>query len=180
MRGDLEDLESLRTAAKGCDAIFHTAAVTTSWVRGPGKHFQVNVVGTRNILIAAEMAEVERVVHMIADLIEASSVYYYHDRETLRILDPCCGAGDAIDRPARRIHQANAVPIETYGVELHKERAGEAGKRLDRFLATDLFQTSIANRAFNVLYLNPPYDFDGDQKRTEHAFLTYSVPRNAA
>ena len=61
--GDLEDLESLRTAAKGCDVVFHTAALTTLWDRGPNRHFQVNVVGTRNILIAAEMAEVERVVH---------------------------------------------------------------------------------------------------------------------
>ena len=115
----------------------------------------------------------DRVVDMIADLIGASSGYYYHDRETLRILDPCCGAGDAIDRLARRIHKASAVPVDTYGVELQKERAGEAGKRLDRLLATDLFQTSIANGAFSVLYLNPPYDFDGEQKRTEHAFLTY-------
>ncbi len=117
----------------------------------------------------------DRVVDMIADLIGVSSGYYYHDRETLRILDPCCGAGYAIDRLARRIHQASAVPVDTYGVELHKERAGEAGQRLDRFLATDLFQTSIANRAFSVLYLNPPYDFDGEQKRTEHAFLTYTT-----
>ncbi len=61
--GDVEDLENLCTAAKSCDVVFHTAALTTLWDRGPIRHFQVNVVGTRNILIAAEMAEVERVVH---------------------------------------------------------------------------------------------------------------------
>ena len=117
----------------------------------------------------------DRVVDMIADLIGASSGYYYHDRETLRILDPCCGAGEALSRLAKRIYDANAVPVKTYGVELHGDRSREAGQRLDRVLATDLFQTSIANGAFSVLYLNPPYDFDGEQKRTEHAFLSYTT-----
>ena len=117
----------------------------------------------------------DRVVDMIADLVGASPGYYYDDRETIRILDPCCGAGDAIDRLAKRVHRANAVPVETYGVELHRERSQEARQRLDRVLATDFFQTSIANGAFSVLYLNPPYDFDGEQKRTEHAFLTYTT-----
>ena len=115
------------------------------------------------------------VVDMIADMIGAAPGYYHHDQETLRILDPCCGAGDAIDRLANRIHRSNAVPVETYGVELHRERSQKARQRLHRVLATDLFRTAIANGAFSVLYLNPPYDFDGEQKRTEHAFLTYTT-----
>ena len=58
------------------------------------------------------------------------------------------------------------MPIETYGVELHRDRAAETGERLHRALASDLFQTSIANRAFGLLYLNPPYDWDsGGGKR---------------
>ena len=101
----------------------------------------------------------DRVVDMIADLVGASPGYYYDDRETLRILDPCCGAGDAIDRLARRVHRANAVPVETYGVELHRERSQEAGQRLDRVLATDFFQTSIANGAFSVLLPEPSIRF---------------------
>ncbi len=117
----------------------------------------------------------DRVVDMIADLIGASPGYYHHDSETLRILDPCCGAGDALDRLAKRVQSSNAVPVETYGVELHRERSREAGQRLDRVLATDLFQTAIANGAFSVLYLNPPYDWDSAEKRTEHAFLTHTT-----
>ena len=61
--GDLEDPESLLAAASGCDVVFHTAALTKLWDRDPKKHFQVNVMGTRNILTAAEAAGVERVVH---------------------------------------------------------------------------------------------------------------------
>ena len=117
----------------------------------------------------------DRVVDMIADLIDTPIGYYYHNSETLRILDPCCGAGDAAERLAKGIHGANAVPVETYGVELHSDRAEEAARRLHRTLSADLFRTSIANGAFSILYLNPPYDWDSADKRTEHAFLTYTT-----
>ena len=33
----------------------------------------------------------------------------------LRILDPCCGAGDAISRLAHRLHQTNAIPWRPTG-----------------------------------------------------------------
>ena len=69
----------------------------------------------------------------------------------------------------------NAIPIETYGVELHRDRAEEAEKRLGRALASDLFATSVANGAFGLLLLNPPYDYDSEDKRTEHAFLTQTT-----
>ena len=63
MPGDIEAPESLRAAAAECDVVFHVAALTTLWDRDPRKHHRVNVVGTRNVLAAAETAGVERVVH---------------------------------------------------------------------------------------------------------------------
>ena len=117
----------------------------------------------------------DRVVDLVADLIQTPTGYYHRDRETIRILDPCCGAGDALQRLAERLDRPNAISIETYGVELHRDRAEEAEKRLHRALASDLFATSIANGAFGLLLLNPPYDFDSEDKRTEHAFLTHTT-----
>ena len=114
----------------------------------------------------------DRVVDMIAGLIQAPYTYG-NVGKTLRVLDPCCGGGNAAARLADRLGTHGAVPVETYGVELHRDRACEAEKLLDRALAADLFATSIANRAFGLLYLNPPYDFDsGEDRRVEHAFLT--------
>ena len=115
----------------------------------------------------------ERVVDLIADLIHTPTGYYYRDRETLRILDPCCGAGDALQRLAERLDRPNAIPIETYGVELHRDRAEEAEKRLHHTLASDMFATSIANGAFGLALVNPPYDWDQEDKRVEHSFLTH-------
>ena len=117
----------------------------------------------------------ERVVDLIAELIHTPSSYHNRGRETIRILDPCCGGGDALQRLAEGLDRPNALPIETYGVELHRDRAEEAEKRLYRTLASDLFATSIANGAFGLLLLNPPYDYDSEDKRTEHAFLTQTT-----
>ena len=117
----------------------------------------------------------ERVVDLIAELIHTPSSYHNRDRETIRILDPCCGGGDALQRLAEGLDRPNALPIETYGVELHRDRAEEAEQRLYRTLASDLFATSIANGAFGLLLLNPPYDYDSEDKRTEHAFLTQTT-----
>ncbi len=111
-----------------------------------------------------------RVVEMIASLAQARTVT--RGEHTLRILDPCCGGGDALAQLASAIERPDGALVETYGVELHAERAKEAERRLDHALGTDLFQTSIANGAFGLLFLNPPYDADaGDDRRTEQAFL---------
>ena len=119
----------------------------------------------------------ERVVDLLAELIHIPTGYGYHyrNRETLCILDPCCGAGEALAQLAERLDRPDALPIETYGVELHRERAQEAEERLDRALASDLFATSIANGAVGLLLLNRPYDYDLEDKRTEHAFLTQTT-----
>ena len=113
-----------------------------------------------------------RVVDLIAGLIRVPAGYYHRNRESVRILDPCCGAGEAAAQLAQRLGGTNSLPIETYGVELHRDRAELAGGRLDRALAADLFQTSIANGAFGLALVNPPYDWDQEDKRVEHAFLT--------
>ena len=114
----------------------------------------------------------ERVVDLVAGLIEAPAGSYYRNTETRRVLDPCCGAGDAAAQQAEGLRRPNTLPVETYGVELHRDRAEAAQEALDRALAADLFQTSIANGAFGIAYVNPPYDWDREDKRVEHAFLT--------
>ena len=63
---------------------------------------------------------------MIATLIDTPRLSYYSRGKTVRILDPCCGAGDAVAQLAECLNRPNTVPIETFGVELHKDRAEEA------------------------------------------------------
>ncbi len=114
-----------------------------------------------------------RVTGMLGTLVRTPYTYRGRNQETLRVLDPCCGAGEALAQLADAIRTPGGVPVETYGVELHRERAAEAAGVLDHALGADLFATSIANGAFGLLLLNPPYDYDSETKRTEHRFLTH-------
>ncbi len=87
-----------------------------------------------------------------------------------RLLDPCCGTGE----PAARI--AAAAGCEAYGGEINTERARLAKKLLNKVVAGDLFSVRARPGAFSILYLNPPYDFDADDGRTELSFLKHTVP----
>ena len=68
----------------------------------------------------------DKVVDMIATLIDTPRLSYYSRGKTVRILDPCCGAGEAVAQLAECLGRPNTLPIETFGVELHKDRAEEA------------------------------------------------------
>ena len=61
--GDLRHRDSLRGHLVGCDLLFHVAARYSLWNPRPREIYEDNVVGTRNILEAAEEAGVSRVVY---------------------------------------------------------------------------------------------------------------------
>jgi nucleoside-diphosphate-sugar epimerase len=62
VRGDLGDADVVRNAARGCDAIIHTAAKAGVW--GPyDEYYRANVVGTQNVIAACRDAAVRRLVH---------------------------------------------------------------------------------------------------------------------
>jgi len=83
-----------------------------------------------------------------------------------RVLDPCCGEGIAAQ------HVASAWNLEAYGIEIDAERALEASARLQRVLHLDYASVRAPHHAFQVLFLNPPYDTaEGEGRRTEYQFL---------
>lgn len=61
--GDVLDQRSLITAAQGCDALIHMAAVYRVWAKDPKEIMQPAVEGTRNALTAAKEAGIRRVVY---------------------------------------------------------------------------------------------------------------------
>jgi dihydroflavonol-4-reductase len=62
--GDVTDRDSLRAAMKGCEVVFHLAAVYALWTADGGERMRrVNVDGTRNVLEIARELGVRRVVH---------------------------------------------------------------------------------------------------------------------
>jgi dihydroflavonol-4-reductase len=61
--GDLKDRASLDRALAGCSALFHVAADYRLWVPRSHEIYETNVVGTRNIMLAAAHAGVKRIVY---------------------------------------------------------------------------------------------------------------------
>lgn len=62
IRADLLDLPLLRDAVRGCDLIFHCAAIVRE-VGDRNEFFQTNVTGTENILKASIEVNVKRFIH---------------------------------------------------------------------------------------------------------------------
>jgi len=61
--GDLCAPETLTAAVQGCRGVFHVAADYRLWVRHPSEIYATNVRGSRNLLVAAARAGVQRVVY---------------------------------------------------------------------------------------------------------------------
>ena len=62
--GDVTDRSSLATAMKGCDVVFHLAAIYALWTPDGGERMRrVNIDGTRNVLELARAGNVRRVVY---------------------------------------------------------------------------------------------------------------------
>jgi dihydroflavonol-4-reductase len=63
VRGDVLDLETLISAMRGCDLVYHAAGANAFCVRDPSPMFEVNVQGSENVIRAAARVEVKRVVY---------------------------------------------------------------------------------------------------------------------
>ncbi len=61
--GDLLQVEAVRAAVAGCDAVMHVAADYRLWVTDPEKMLAANVNGTRDLLRIAREEGVPRVVY---------------------------------------------------------------------------------------------------------------------
>ena len=101
-----------------------------------------------------------------------------------RILDPCAGEGTALAAIASKLG------LDPYGVELHEGRADAARQAVSDLVAAqkgepddrtrilhDSYLNLITPRgAYNLLYVNPPYDHDDEDGRLEYQWLVQTRP----
>jgi len=89
-------------------------------------------------------------------------------------LDPCCGDGAALPAlcPSSNL-------LHRSGIEPDGQRATEAASLLDQILHAPLEQVELPERAFSILFLNPPYGDETDESapmRYELSFLRKTLP----
>ncbi|MBA3872782.1 MAG: NAD(P)-dependent oxidoreductase [Anaerolineae bacterium] len=70
VEGDITDAQRMKEVIQGCSHIFHVAAALGGNYQ---KQYPINVDGTRNVMLAAAEAKVERVIH-----VSSIAVYGYH------------------------------------------------------------------------------------------------------
>ncbi len=63
MEGNLSDIDSLKRAVTGCQLLYHLAADYRLWIPDPDNMYKANVDGTRNLIIAATEADIEKIVY---------------------------------------------------------------------------------------------------------------------
>jgi dihydroflavonol-4-reductase len=63
VEGDLGQGKGLAEALRGCDTLFHLAALYSTREEDAQQMYQINVAGTKNILQAARAAGLRRVIH---------------------------------------------------------------------------------------------------------------------
>lgn len=96
VQGTLADSEALEAACAGCDLVFHVAAKADYWKDDDrAALWQINVEGTRNILAAAKVAGVGRVIFTSS----ASTIGIRRGRD-------CANESDAFNLPPERFYYA--------------------------------------------------------------------------
>jgi len=63
VEGDLRNQQSLKDAIRGCDNLFHVAADYRLWVPDPATMYEINVNGTRDLILAAQESGIQRIVY---------------------------------------------------------------------------------------------------------------------
>jgi dTDP-glucose 4,6-dehydratase len=114
--GDVRDRDSTRSAAAGCEVVFHLAAlIAIPWsYDAPAAYVETNVGGTLNVLRAAQDAGCDLVVHTSSSEVYGSARYVPIDEEhPLQGQSPYAASKIGADKIAESFHLSFGVPVAT-------------------------------------------------------------------
>ncbi len=132
--GDITDAASVRTAADGCEAVIHSAAVLGGASQDPDEHRRTNTGGIANVLDAAEALGIRKVVAL------GTTTYFHFEDAPLSEASPLHPnpAGDpytqtkraafveAMARVDRGLDVSVVIPGGTFGPAPCVQRSMEA------------------------------------------------------
>jgi len=124
LSGDIRDAFIVRKAVKGCDFVFHLAAligIPYSYV-APGDYVAVNVTGTVNVLQACRDEQVTRLVHTSTSETYGTALYVPIDeKHPLQGQSPYSASKIGADKMAESYYNSFGLPVvivrpfNTYG-----------------------------------------------------------------
>ena len=113
IQGDITDVEGVKRALAGCDAVVHAAAGTPMQIESVEKLFEVNVGGVKNVVGSALAAGIERIVYI-------SSITAIFNTDGSKVTP------DAPPTPSKMPYGQSKVEAELYLRELQSEGASVA------------------------------------------------------
>ena len=124
IRGDIRDRDSILNAVKGCDLVFHLAAlvgIPYSYV-APDSYVDTNIKGTLNICQAARESRVKQVIHTSTSEVYGTAKYVPIDEDhPLQPQSPYSATKMAADAIVMSFYNAFDLPVtiarpfNTYG-----------------------------------------------------------------
>jgi NAD dependent epimerase/dehydratase len=114
--GDVCDRESVWSAMKGIDIVFHLAALIAIpySYRCPESYVDTNIVGTLNVLLAARDLDTQKVVHTSTSEVYGTARYVPIDENhPLQGQSPYSASKIGADKLAEAFHLSFGVPLVT-------------------------------------------------------------------
>src|SRR5207248_10274951 len=114
VEADLRDPDAITEAVNGCGTVFHLAAQTivSNAAADPREAYEVNVIGTRNVMEACREREVGRIVFASSDkAYGASKELPYREDFPLRAVHPYDASKAAADILARTYWRSHGLPV---------------------------------------------------------------------
>lgn len=112
--GDIRDYDSVKTAVRGVDVIFHLAAligIPYSYI-SPLAYIKTNIEGTYNILQTAREEGVSRVVHTSTSEVYGTARYVpINEEHPLQAQSPYAASKIAADQLALSFHRSFSLPV---------------------------------------------------------------------
>lgn len=115
-QGDIRDPNGIRTAMKGCDSVYHLAALIAIpySYHSPDTYVDTNIKGTLNVLQAARDLDVRRVIHTSTSEVYGTAQFVpITERHPLQGQSPYSATKIAADQLAYSFYASFGLPVVT-------------------------------------------------------------------
>ena len=85
--GDILNKYALDLAMQGCCQVYHLAALAKVWIKNPNNYFDINLLGTKNVLEAARKNGIQKMVFCSTAGVYGASLKQEITEESLRTYD---------------------------------------------------------------------------------------------
>jgi nucleoside-diphosphate-sugar epimerase len=143
--GDVTDPGSMREAMRGCDVVFHVAAMYEVGARDTRQMEMVNVQGTRHVLEAAMEAGVPRIIYTSTAAIHGDTKGKMVD-ETHQIPFEALKSGTLYEQTKWRAHHEVALPLIKEGAPIVIVESGGVYGPEDHSVVGDLLELYVRGR----------------------------------